>query len=115
MVEEDHRLPVIEGYLSCPASTGPKEPKMPKEPMTEEYLKGFTAGFKEALATVGQDLRDNEFKEYSVEDYGLMYENAAKNMGDCVKCENVGSEKGCPVGKTIWCPRITETLDDMEI
>ena len=79
---------------------------------SEEYLKGYIAGFKEALATVGQDLQDHEIEEYSVEDYGKLYQNVAKQMGDCVACKEVGTEKGCPAGKTIWCPRITETLDE---
>jgi hypothetical protein len=76
-----------------------------------EYLKGYTEGFKEALATVGQDLKDHELKEYTVEDYGGLYENVAKEIGDCVNCKDIGTEKGCPAGKTIWCPRITETLE----
>ena len=79
---------------------------------SEQYLRGYIAGFKEALATVGQDLQDHEIAEYSVEDYGQLFLNIAKQMGDCVLCEDVGSEKGCPVGKTIWCPRITETLEE---
>lgn len=78
----------------------------------EEFLKGYVKGFKEALATVGQDLQDHEIAEYSVEDYGKLYQNVAKQMGNCVLCKDIGSEKGCPVGKTIWCPRITETLEE---
>ena len=79
---------------------------------TEEYLKGYVEGFKEALATVGQDLQDHEIEEYSVEDYGKLYQNVAKQMGNCVLCRDIGTEKGCPSGKTIWCPRIVETLQD---
>lgn len=80
--------------------------------VSEDYLKGYIEGFKEALATVGQDLQDHEIEEYTVEDYGKLYQNVAKQMGNCVLCKDVGSEKGCPVGKTIWCPRITETLEE---
>jgi hypothetical protein len=80
---------------------------------SEEFLKGYVEGFKEALATVGQDLQDHEIAEYSVEDYGKLYQNVAKQMGDCVRCKDIGTEKGCPAGKTIWCPRITETLEDV--
>jgi hypothetical protein len=83
--------------------------------VSEEYLKGYVEGFKEALATVGQDLQDNEFKDYSVEDYGKLYQNVSKQMGDCVVCKDIGTEKGCPAGKTIWCPRILETLDESEV
>ncbi|WP_230742098.1 hypothetical protein [Methanooceanicella nereidis] len=82
-----------------------------KKGKSEEYLKGYVEGFKEALSTIGQDLIDNEMKDYSVEDYGKLYQNVAKEMGDCIKCQNIGSEKGCPAGKTIWCPRIMETLE----
>ena len=78
----------------------------------EEFLKGYIEGFKEALATVGQDLQDHEIAEYSVEDYGKLYQNVSKEMGNCVVCKDIGSEKGCPVGKTIWCPRIMETLEE---
>lgn len=82
--------------------------------MTDDktYLKGYIEGFKEALATVGQDLQDNEMKEYTVEDYGKLYQNISKQIGDCLNCENIGSEKGCEVGKTIWCPRIMEVLKE---
>ena len=81
---------------------------------TEEYLKGYVEGFKEALATVGQDLQDHEFEDYTVENYGELYQNIAKQMGNCVVCKDIGTEKGCPAGKTIWCPRIMETMaDDM--
>ena len=79
---------------------------------SEEYLKGYVEGFKEALATVGQDLQDNELKDYTVEEYGILYGNIAKQMGNCVICKGVGTEKGCPAGKTIWCPRIVEALED---
>jgi hypothetical protein len=80
----------------------------------EEFLKGYVEGFKEALATVGQDLQDHEIAEYTVEDYGKLYQNVAKQMGNCVLCPktDIGTEKGCPVGKTIWCPRITESLEE---
>lgn len=78
----------------------------------DEFLRGYIAGFNEALATVGQDLKDHEIAEYSVEDYGQLYANVARQMDDCALCEDIGSEQGCPVGKTIWCPRITETLDE---
>ena len=74
--------------------------------------KGYDEGTKDAYATVGQDLKDNEFKEYSAEDYGKLYENIAKEIGDCVNCRDIGTEKGCPAGKTIWCPRILETLKE---
>ena len=53
---------------------------------SEDYLKGYIEGFKEALATVGQDLQDHEIAEYSVEDYGKLYQNVAKQMGNCVLC-----------------------------
>ncbi|MGE5556942.1 MAG: hypothetical protein ACM3QV_00260, partial [Caulobacteraceae bacterium] len=66
----------------------------------------------EALATAGQDLQDHEMKEYSIEDYGKLYQNISRQIGDCIKCQDIGSEKGCPVGKTIWCPRIMETLKE---
>jgi hypothetical protein len=78
----------------------------------KEYLRGYIEGFKEALSIAGQDLQDNEMKEYTVEDYGKLYSNIAKQIGDCMKCENIGSEKGCPAGKTIWCPRIMETMKE---
>ncbi len=74
--------------------------------------KGYDEGMKDAYATVGQDLHDNEFKDYSIEDYGKLYENIARQFGDCLNCGNIGSEKGCPVGKTIWCPRLLETLKE---
>jgi hypothetical protein len=73
---------------------------------------GTSEGMKDAYATVGQDLKDDEFKEYSVEDYGKLYENIAKEIGDCVNCADIGSDKGCSVGKTIWCPRILEILKE---
>lgn len=82
-----------------------------KAQKSPDYLQGYVDGFREALATVGQDLKDHEVKEYTVEDYGTLYENVAKQMGDCVNCKDIGTEKGCPAGKTIWCPRITETLE----
>lgn len=79
---------------------------------SEDFLKGYIKGFKEALATVGQDLQDHEIEEYSVEEYGQLYQNVAKQMGNCESCKDIGTPKGCPAGKTIWCPRITETLED---
>ncbi|WP_424356644.1 hypothetical protein [Methanocella sp. MCL-LM] len=79
---------------------------------TEEYLKGYVEGFKEALATVGQDLQDHEMEDYTVENYGELYQNIARQMGNCVVCKDIGTEKGCPAGKTIWCPRIMETMAD---
>jgi hypothetical protein len=79
---------------------------------SEEYLKGYVEGFKEAMAIVGQDLQDHEIEEYSVENYGELYQNIAKQMGNCVVCKDIGTEKGCPAGKTIWCPRIMETMAD---
>jgi len=73
---------------------------------------GYDEGRKDAYATIGQDLQDNEFKEYSVEDYGILYLNVSREIGDCLSCENVGSEKGCKAGMTIWCPRLLETLKE---
>lgn len=78
----------------------------------KEYLRGYVEGFKEALSIAGQDLKDHELKDYGVEEYGELYINIAKQIGDCMKCENIGSDKGCGAGKTIWCPRIMETLKD---
>jgi len=74
--------------------------------------KGYDEGMKDAYATVGQDLHDNEFKEYSTEDYGKLYGNIAQKIGDCLNCKDIGSDKGCEAGKTIWCPRLLETLKD---
>lgn len=74
--------------------------------------KGYDEGMKDAYATVGQDLHDNEFKEYSIENYGELYGNIVKNIGDCLNCQNIGSDKGCEVGKTIWCTRLLETLKE---
>jgi hypothetical protein len=74
--------------------------------------KGYDEGMKDAYATIGQDLHDHEFKEYPVEDYGKLYENVAMEIGDCLNCKNIGSDKGCEVGKTIWCPRLLETLKE---
>ncbi len=74
--------------------------------------KGYDEGRKDAYATIGQDLKDNEFKEYSVEDYGILYQNVSREIGDCLNCENIGSEKGCRAGMTIWCPRLLETLKE---
>lgn len=74
--------------------------------------RGYDEGMKDAYATIGQDLRDHEFKEYSVEDYGVLYRNVSMEIGDCLNCENIGSEKGCKAGMTIWCPRLLETLKD---
>ncbi len=73
---------------------------------------GYEEGMKDAYATIGQDLHDHEFKEYSVEDYGKLYENVAGKMGDCMSCKDIGSDKGCEVGRTIWCARILETLKE---
>jgi hypothetical protein len=78
----------------------------------QDENKGFDEGRKDALATVGQDLHDNEFKEYSIEDYGRLYENIVKQIGDCLNCQDIGSDKGCEVGKTIWCTRLLETLKE---
>ncbi len=74
--------------------------------------KGYDEGMKDAYATIGQDLHDHEFKEYSVEAYGKLYENVAREIGDCMNCKDIGSDKGCEVGKTIWCPRLLETLKE---
>lgn len=74
--------------------------------------KGYSEGMKDAYATVGQDLHDNEFKEFAVEDYGKLYGNVAVKIGDCLNCKDIGSDKGCEIGKTIWCPRLLETLRD---
>ncbi len=74
--------------------------------------KGYDEGIKDGYATIGQDLQDHEFKEYSIEDYGKMYENVAKEIGDCLSCKDIGTEEGCAVGQSIWCPRILETLKD---
>ncbi len=74
--------------------------------------KGYDEGMKDAYATIGQDLHDHEFKEYSIEDYGELYENVAKAIGDCINCRDIGTDKGCEVGKTIWCPRLIETLKE---
>ncbi len=60
---------------------------------SEDYLKGYIEGFKEALATVGQDLQDHEIAEYSVEDYGKLYQNVAKQMGNCVLCEQTSAAR----------------------
>ncbi len=72
--------------------------------------KGYDEGMKDAYATIGQDLHDHEFREYSIEDYGRLYENVAGKIGDCPSCIDIGSDKGCEAGKTIWCPRLLETL-----
>jgi hypothetical protein len=74
--------------------------------------KGYDEGMKDACATVGQDLHDHELKEYSIEDYGKLYGNIAGKIGDCMKCLDIGSDRGCEVGKTIWCPRLLETLKE---
>ena len=74
--------------------------------------KGYDEGMKDAYATIGQDLHDHEFKEYSIEDYGKLYENVSRGIGDCLNCKDIGSDKGCAVGKTIWCPRLLETLKE---
>lgn len=74
--------------------------------------KGHDEGYKDGLATVGQDLHDYEFPDYSVEDYGKLYQNVVRQIGDCLNCPEIGSEKGCEVGKTIWCPRILEILKE---
>jgi hypothetical protein len=74
--------------------------------------KGYDEGMKDAYATVGQDLHDNEFKEYSLEDYGKLYGNIVGKIGDCLNCRDIGSDKGCEVGKTIWCARLLETLKE---
>lgn len=74
--------------------------------------KGYDEGLKDAYATVGQDLHDNEFKEYSIEDYGKLYGNIVQKIGDCLNCKDIGSDRGCEVGKTIWCPRLLETLKE---
>jgi hypothetical protein len=74
--------------------------------------KGYDEGMKDAYATIGQDLNDHEFKEYSVEDYGKLYGNVAKTIGDCLNCKDIGSDKGCAAGMTIWCPRLLETLKE---
>ncbi len=74
--------------------------------------KSYGEGLKDAYATVGQDLHDNEFKEYSIEDYGKLYGNIVGKIGDCLSCKDIGSDMGCEVGKTIWCPRLLETLKE---
>lgn len=74
--------------------------------------KSYGEGLKDAYATVGQDLHDNEFKEYSIEDYGKLYGNIVGKIGDCLSCKDIGSDKGCEAGKTIWCPRLLETLKE---
>jgi hypothetical protein len=74
--------------------------------------KGYDEGAKDAYATIGQDLQDHELEEYSIEDYGRFYENVAGKIGDCLNCMDVGSDKGCPAGKTIWCPRLLENLEE---
>ena len=74
--------------------------------------KGYDEGMKDAYATLGQDLRDHELKEYSVEDYGKLYGNVVEAIGDCLNCKDVGTKKGCEVGMTIWCPRLLETLKE---
>jgi hypothetical protein len=74
--------------------------------------KGYDEGMKDAYATIGQDLHDHEFREFSIEDYGKLYENVARKIGDCLNCKDIGSDKGCEVGKTIWCPRLLETLKE---
>lgn len=78
----------------------------------EGLKKGYDEGMKDAYATVGQDLHDNEFKEYSIEDYGKLYGNIVQKIGDCLSCTDIGSDKGCEVGKTIWCTRLLETLKE---
>jgi len=74
--------------------------------------KGYDEGMKDAYSTIGQDLHDHEFKEYSVEDYGELYGNVTAKIGDCLSCVDIGSDKGCEAGKTIWCPRLLETLKE---
>ncbi|HTY90844.1 MAG TPA: hypothetical protein VMC84_06670 [Methanocella sp.] len=78
----------------------------------EGMEKGYDEGLKDAYATVGQDLHDYEFKEYSIEDYGKLYANIVSKIGDCLNCQDIGSDKGCEVGKTIWCTRLLETLKE---
>lgn len=74
----------------------------------EEYLKGFIKGWREALATVGVDLRKEEIEGYSLKNFGEYYLRVVKEMGDCMDCEHVGSKLGCAIGETTWCTRMNE-------